>query len=122
MRRILFALLLAAALAVPASAEVWNDPGGRTVMDTSVTVTFPRAFTDVLVSNDDESGSVYVRLFWCNETAAAATTDSIEIKGTKNRSFTYYAGERGNLSKPGYCAIAIIGPSTPGAAIRIEGK
>ncbi len=128
-RRTLAALAILALTFVPvASAEIWNDPGGRTVTDTSQTVTFPRAMFDVLVQNDDAAEPIYVRVFWCwdpaigqKETVAVATTDSLEIQGGKWRSFTYRQGENGSLSKPGYCAMTVISTAT-GADIRIEAK
>lgn len=127
MKRTIIALALIAALAGVARAEVWNDPGGVNVTDTSQTVKFPRVFQDVLVLNDDAVDSIFVRLFWHGETpvAAVARTDfntgSLEIKAGRNRSFSHHHGEKGSLSRPGYTAISLIGPAG-GATVRIEGK
>jgi hypothetical protein len=123
MKRLMI-LALVLGLAAMVSAEVWNDPSGLSVTDTSQTVTFPRPFTDVLVHNDETTESIYVRLFWCGDTAAAATTASLEIKATKNRSFKFAQDtEWLNRSSPaGYCAIALIGPAAGSNNARLEGK
>jgi hypothetical protein len=124
--RKLAAAALAVLLAAPLAAEVWNDPAGVAVTDSSQTVTFPRPFTDVLVINDSATDSVYVRLFWCGESTGAATTNSLEVKPgdpPRGRSFRFAATTehlyRG--SSPGYCAISLIGPAG-GATVRVEGK
>jgi len=122
-RKALAALALVALLAAPfANAEVWNDPSGITADDTSVTVTFPRTFVDIIVYNDDSAENVWVRLFWCEETTAAATSASILVAATKSTSFTYRMGENGDRSKPqGYCAISILSTATT-AFVRVVGK
>ena len=80
---------------------------------------------DLLVVNDDSVESIYIRVFWCGpdapETVGNATTDSLEIKGGKSRAVNYTQGENGTLSRPGYCAMSLIGPAA-GAAVRVEGK
>ena len=122
-RKALAALALVALLAAPfANAEVWNYPSGIAADDTATPVTFPRPFWDVIVFNDDAAELVYVRLFWCEETTAAATTASIVVRATKSMSFTYRVGENGDRSKPqGYCHISVLSTVT-GAAVRVVGK
>ncbi len=120
-------LVLAFTLApVLAFAEVWNDPGGVAVTGTSQTIEFPRAFEDVAVLNDDETLSLYIRLFWCGETPGVAVarvdfnTGNLEIKATKSRSFSLNEWERTNYI--GYCAISLIASGAGPATVRVEGK
>ena len=110
-------------LAAPfANAEVWNDPSGIAADDTSVTVTFPRAFVDVIVFNDDAAELVYIRLFWCGETTGAALTSDIVVAATKSISFTFREGESNDRAQAqGYCAISVLSTVT-GAAVRVVGK
>ncbi|KKL65696.1 hypothetical protein LCGC14_2152410 [marine sediment metagenome] len=124
MRQLLAALALVAVLGASfAAAEVWNDPSGFTAGAATATITFPRAFRDVLVHNDDAAESIHIRLFWCDgETIGDAATTNLEIKATKSRSFTYYAGENGTLENSGYCAMTHIRGGTVDVAARVEGK
>lgn len=115
---ILSALALVAFLAAPVMAEVWNDPGGVSVTATSQTVTFPRPMSSVLVLNDDATNEAYIRLFWCGDTVAAATTSSLEIKATKSRSFT-----REKETEPNYyCAVTLVCDTAETATVRVEAK
>jgi hypothetical protein len=121
------ALALAVAVLPPLWAEVWNDPAGVSVTDTSQTINFPHAMSSVLVLNDDATNEIYIRLFWCGETSAAATTDSIEIKATKSRTYTFDKRTEalpGSItpSGAGYCAISLVCAATETATARIEGK
>lgn len=132
MRQLLAVLALVVICAVPAVAEVWNDPSGITAAAASATVIFPRPFQDVLVSNDDAAESIHIRLFWCNATDSALYNDvddqdvdttGLEITAAdKSRSFTYSQGENGTLSNPGYCALSYIRGGTSDVAGRVEGK
>ena len=85
---------------------------------TSQTVTFPRPFSSVLVSNDDGTNEAYIRLFWCGETTAAATDASLEIKAGKTRSFTWEPGTEPDR----YCAISLVCAAAETATVRVEGK
>lgn len=117
MRRLLAVLALGAFLAAPAAAEVWNDPGGVSVTATSQTVTFPRHMSSVLILNDDATNEVYIRLFTCGDTVAAATTASLEIKLGKSRTFT-----KGETEPNYYCAVSLVCDTAETATIRIEAK
>ncbi len=109
-------------LVVPLGAEVWNDPGGVSVTQTSQTVTFPRPMSSVIALNDDGTNEVYIRLFWCNEMAStaskAATVNSLEIKLGKSRTFT----REPNTEPDFYCAISLVCASAETATVRVEAK
>ena len=122
-RKALSCLALVAMLFTPfANAEVWNDPSGIAADATSVTVTFPRTFVDVIVFNDDAAEPVYIRLFWCGETTGVAAATDILVAATKSISFTFRTGESNDRAEAqGYCAISIISTAT-GAAVRVVGK
>ncbi len=104
----------------PAKAEVWNDPAGVSVTNTSQTISFQRPMSAVLILNDDTTDSVFVRLFTCNEMASSAskdaTTNSLEIKPTKARSFTREKDTEADF----YCAVSLFCLNT--ATARIEAK
>ncbi len=107
-------------LAAPLAGEVWNDPAGVSVTNTSQTLSFPRPMSAVLILNDDTTDSVFIRLFTCNEMASsaskAATTNSLEIKPTKSRSFTREKDTEADF----YCAVSLFCSNT--ATARIEAK
>jgi len=117
----LIVVALVALFATSAWAEIYNDPAGITVTDTSQTVLFPRAVGDILLSNDSGTDSVYVRVFWCGEATGAATTNSLEVKLGKSRAFTFRSGENNDRTQWGYCAVSLIGPAG-GATVRLEAK
>lgn len=97
--------LCALALATVLHSEVWNDPGGISVDNSSDTIDFPRAMGSVVVFNDDTTNSLHVRIFECGETAAAATTNNLEIKPEKFESFNH--GSRTEIGL-GYCHLTVI--------------
>lgn len=115
----ILALVLTAALVLvaPLTAEVWNDPAGVATSTSSQLVQFPRPMSNVLVLNDDATIAVYIRLFWCGDTIGDATSNSLEIKATKSRSFSREPTTEPNF----YCALTVIAASgTP--TIRVEAK
>lgn len=127
MRTTMRALLLwaVAALAfVPAvRAEIWAKNDG-TATTSSQTVTFPRAFSSMLVINDSATIDIHYRLFWCGETVAAATTAAtfpILKAGTDlGKRYRFHPGTE--ITRLGnYCAITLITASST-AAFRLEGK
>ncbi len=120
MRKLTLALLAFILVALPAAAEIWNDPGGVAVTATSQTVDFPRAMKDVLIHDDDTSNEIFVRIFLCGETTGVAVAGThLEIKPTKSESFRHSPDTE---SGRGYCAISLVCSGGETAAARIHAK
>jgi len=123
MRRVLIggcAAILCAALAVIALAEVDGD---NDVAITAVVtnVTFTTARSSVLLMNKATSANrLYARLFWCGETAAAATTASpILLEPGSSVTYTHNKNTETGL---GYCGFSAITAAGETASLRWEAK
>ena len=82
MRR-LAAVALALFLAAPAFAEVGYSRVSATTASQTVTV----GANNLIIINDDDTDSIYVRIFFQGDTTAAATSSNFEIK--HGESFTF---------------------------------
>ena len=123
MRKLIRSILAAALLALPVQAFAEVDGSiALSVTATSQTVTFASARSSFFILNNANSANeVYIRVFRCSETAAAATTS--------NAKFTLLPGEtlkagHNPRTEPGigYCAFSIICDTAESAVVRWGGK
>ena len=116
MKRFLAAII--ASLALVAAAEVsYNGP--LSVTSTSQTVTFASKRSSVtVISNSTSANELYFRLFTNCDTAAAATTASIELKAGESVTFTY----NGSSECAAYTAISLVCDTAETATARVVSK
>ncbi len=119
----LAALLAALALAVASVvfAELQTN-NAVSVTSTSQTITLGTTAaqaSDVLIVNDAASANeMYIRLFSCGETPAAATTSHVRIEKGESRSYRHANTEPGI----GYCAVSLVTTAAETATARLEWK
>ncbi len=118
------AVLLVLAFALPTLAEV-DTNNAVSVTQTSQTITIgirSEPAYDVLVVNDSASvNEMYIRLFDCNDTPAAATTSDIRIEKGESRSYTRSRPASGDTQPlKGYCAVSLICAGSETATARVE--
>jgi hypothetical protein len=125
---LLFAIAL---LGTPVSAEVAGNNSISVTSAAATTVTFSAAYTTVgFINGPDASGvasanEVYIRLFWCGETPAAATTSSpIRLQPGESVSFIFNPVSEASVSTTckGYVGFSVITASTETANLRWFGK
>lgn len=118
MKRILVALGLVLALVTTAWAEPLYTKVSATAVVTNTTL--PANTLSVVVINDG-ANEVYVRLFTSGETAANATTSSLEIKVGESVQWTYHPG---STDKAGgyYKTLSIICAAAETATVRVISK
>ena len=120
-RAIAFLLLALIAWGAPAYAEVGcASCNAISVTATSATKTFTTAQSSLTIINDG-ANEVYLRVFTCADTSAAAVagaTAKIRLEANEHQSFTFNAKEGGL----GYCAVSYVCSGGETATIRIIPK
>lgn len=119
MRRVLACLML---LCSPAMAEVLGSSSVSST-STSAPVQFARAVTDLTIINDTASANEsFMRVFWCGEPIAAATTSSpIRLEPGESVSLKYGPGEGAGVGT-GYCGFTHITNAAETATLRYIAK
>lgn len=112
--------LLLGGLRVRAEVSAGLSPS-YSVTSTSATTFFSNARNEVTLINDTVSANeLYARVFWCGETAAAATTTSpIRLEPGEWLNVRYSQGEGGN---GGYCAVSYVASAAETATLRVLAK
>jgi len=92
--------LAALVLATLVGAEVLHPSGLISVTSTSATTTLDKVVNLTLTSHSSSANEMYVRVFHCGDTSAAATTNDIEIP--VGQSVVYVDHKRA------YCAVSYV--------------
>lgn len=114
-------LALVSICAAAVYSEVSGNPSiSVTSTATTTTISTTSGYKSIVLKNDSASANeLYARVFWCGETAAAATTASpIRLEPGDSITLTHGPTDGGS----GYCAYSVVTAAAETATARVVYK